>query len=340
MLKANNQTIFEYIWIGGKGELRSKTRVVNEFFFIDSCYDIRYIPEWNYDGSSTWQADSNKNTEVILKPCYVCVDPLRRIERTDCYLVLCETYDIDGKPLSTNSRYNATHIFKKKYELIPWFGLEQEYFIYSKNHEIINKEQGYHYCGTITNNIQRQIVNEHLSCCIKAKLKISGLNAEVTNSQWEFQIGPCLGLESGDQMYIARYLLERIAEKYDCVISYNPKPYENQNGSGCHTNFSTIETRNNGGFSKIKEYMIKLEKRHNEHIQVYGNDNHLRLTGLHETSSMDKFTWGVGTRNTSVRVPNQTAKDNCGYFEDRRPASNIDPYKVTSIIFETCCLLD
>lgn len=336
MLKANNRTILEYIWVGGKGELRSKTRVINNFFFVDSPYDTKYIPEWNYDGSSTWQADSNENTEVILKPCYICFDPLRRIDRTDCYLVLCETYDISGNPLSTNSRYNAKHIFDQKTDLNPWFGLEQEYFIINKN-ELSNKE-GYHYCGTMTNNIQRQIVNEHLSCCIKAGLRISGLNAEVTDNQWEFQIGPCVGLESGDQLYIARYLLERIAEKYDSIVSYHPKPYKNVNGSGCHTNFSTIETRNNGGFSKIKEYMTKLEKYHNKHIEVYGDDNYLRLNGKHETSSMEKFTWGIGTRNTSVRIPNQTAKDNCGYFEDRRPASNIDPYKVTSVIFETCCL--
>lgn len=337
MLKGNNRTIFEYIWIGGKGEIRSKTRVVNEFFFIDSPYNIKYIPEWNYDGSSTWQADSNKNTEVILKPCYICLDPLRRLDRSDCYLVLCESYDIDGKPIPSNSRYNAKEIFKKNYGLEPWYGLEQEYFIISKNN--CENKEGYHYCG-ITNSIQRQIVNEHLSCCIKSGLKISGLNAEVTNNQWEFQVGPCTGIESGDQMYIARYLLERIAEKYDCTICYHPKPYENVNGSGCHANFSTTETRNDGGFSKILEYMTKLEKRHNEHIQVYGEDNALRLTGIHETSSMEKFTWGIGTRNTSVRIPNQTNNDKCGYFEDRRPASNIDPYKVTSIIFETCCLLD
>jgi glutamine synthetase len=339
MLKANNRTIFEYIWIGGKGELHSKTRVVNQFFFVDSPQDTKYVPEWNYDGSSTWQADSNKNTEVILKPCYICVDPLRRIERTDCYLVLCETYDVDGNPLSTNSRYNTSKIFNRNPEMEPWFGLEQEYFIDS-NKNCANLENGYHYCGTMLNGVQRQIVNEHLAACIKTGLKMSGLNAEVTENQWEFQIGPCVGLETGDQMYIARYLLERIAEKYDCKINYDPKPYKNKNGSGCHTNFSTRDTRKPGGFTVIQNYMENLERRHDAHISVYGKDNHLRLTGLHETSSMEKFTWGVGTRNTSVRIPNQTAKDNCGYFEDRRPASNMDPYVVTSIIFETCCLLD
>ena len=96
--------------------------------------------------------------------------------------------------------------------------------------------------------------------------------------------------------------------------------------------------RNEGGLEEILYCMKKLEEKHEEHIAVYGKDNHLRLTGLHETSSMTEFTWGIGTRNTSVRIPNLTKKNGCGYFEDRRPAANIDPYLATSIITETCCL--
>ena len=85
--------------------------------------------------------------------------------------------------------------------------------------------------------------------------------------------------------------------------------------------------------------MDKLEKKHEEHIMAYGDEtNRARLTGLHETSSYEKFSYGVGTRNTSVRIPTQCEKDRRGYFEDRRPPANMDPYKVTSMIYKTCCL--
>jgi glutamine synthetase len=139
-------------------------------------------------------------------------------------------------------------------------------------------------------------------------------------------------------MIVARYLLERIAEKYNVSINYHPKPELNINGSGCHTNFSTVFTRAEHGINTIYDYIKKLENKHDEHINVYGESNNLRLTGIHETSSINKFSYGVGTRNTSIRIPNNVQSQGYGYFEDRRPASNMDPYLVTSIIFKTCCL--
>ena len=69
----------------------------------------------------------------------------------------------------------------------------------------------------------------------------------------------------------------------------------------------------------------------------YGKDNQKRMTGRHETASFDKFTWGVGSRYTSIRIGYDTFNNKKGYFEDRRPASNIDPYLVSSLIFQTCC---
>ena len=139
-------------------------------------------------------------------------------------------------------------------------------------------------------------------------------------------------------MVVARYLLQRVAEKYGATIDYSPKNSDSANGSGCHINFSTEKMRNEDGFQEILHCMKKLESKHAEHIAVYCANNHKRLTGLHETSSIDNFTWGIGTRNTSVRIPNATHKNGCGYFEDRRPAANIDPYLATSIIAKTCCL--
>jgi glutamine synthetase len=328
------ENVVEYIWIGGHGEIRSKTRVIHNC--IITYHDI---PEWNYDGSSTGQADSNKNTEVILKPCRLFKNPLLSIPKRNSYLVLCDTYDIDFNPLPTNHRYHAMKIFDSNIILEPWFGLEQEYFMIDDNekHKYIKND---HYCSTQTSNIERIIVEKHLVACLEIGIQIAGLNAEVSPKQWEFQIGPSVGIDAGDHMIIARYLLERIAEKCNVCISYHPKIVEDINGSGCHTNFSTSVTRSENGIEEIYKYIEKLNNKHLEHIKVYGDGNQHRLTGLHETSRMDTFTYGIGTRNTSVRIPNQAIKDGCGYFEDRRPAANIDPYQVTSIMFKTCCLDD
>jgi glutamine synthetase len=332
------KTILEYIWLGGNGEIRSKTRVINRLL----SYRIDLIPEWNYDGSSTWQADSNGDTEIILKPCNFYRDPLRTIDNCNCYIVLCDTYDYNGKPTSTNHRHLAIEIFNKGEEYKPWFGLEQEYFMetaYSKAFLKGGLLSGFHYCGNSNESLERKIAEEHIRACIDIGIQISGINSEVSDFQWEFQIGPCEGIEAGDNLIVARYLLEKIAEKYDVRINYHPKPDKNINGSGCHINFSTYKTRDlEDGIEEIHRCIKCLSENHEELIKVYGNNNDLRLTGFHETSSYDKFTWGIGTRNTSVRIPNQVLREKCGYFEDRRPAANIDPYLATSKLFKICYL--
>ena len=323
--------ICEYIWIGGKGELRSKTRVLKNI-------NIEHIPEWNYDASSTDQALSDGNTEGMLVPVVYYINPLRKTKGYTDLLVLCETYDVNGIPFATNHRCNAKQIFDSKLDESPWYGLEQEYFIYINRKSEYNLDTSRHYCGLSGNVIERQIVEKHLSACLESGLTISGINSEVTKSQWEFQVGPCEGIKAGDELIVARYLLEKIAEEFDATICFDPKPSANENGSGCHTNFSTKTMRGENGIEEIYSAIDKLNKTHNEHIKVYGKDNELRLTGHHETSSYTIFSWGKGTRNTSIRIPNQVVKDGCGYFEDRRPASNIDPYLVTSAIFNTCCI--
>jgi glutamine synthetase len=338
MISPVSNTILEYIWLGGKSEIRSKTKVI-PYFLPGNLSDI---PEWNYDGSSTWQADSNGDTEIILKPCAIFKDPFRVIEDADCYLVLCETFKPTGEQTETNHRHYAARFFENTEEE-PWFGLEQEFFFRyykneptNENNEIIPR--GYHYCGLTQKHDERIIMEQLLQMCIEIGIKISGINAEVEKNQWEFQIGPSEGIDAGDHMIVARYILERLAERIEATIDYQPKPVSNRNGSGCHINFSTYNTRSEDGIEFIYQYIEKLEKKHKQHIEVYGENNHLRLTGYHETSSIDKFGWGIGTRNTSIRIPNQVFQDKCGYFEDRRPAANIDPYQATFKLFQTCCL--
>lgn len=327
------KTVLEYVWIGGKNEIRSKTRVIPHFLYDN----IQCIPDWNYDGSSTWQANSDGDTEIVLKPCAIFKDPFRIITDCTCYIVLCDTYKSTGEPTETNHRQSANQLFQNGIEEHPWFGLEQEYF-FTNCGLYINSNKGHHYCGHTDDPTHRKIAEQHLQMCIESGINISGMNAEVSPGQWEFQIGPCEGIEAGDHLIVARYILERLSERYQLRINYNPKPMPMINGSGCHINFSTVGTRNENGIQVIHTYIEKLEHTHQEHIRVYGEDNHLRLTGLHETSRMDTFSWGIGTRNTSIRIPNQMLKEKCGYFEDRRPAANIDPYLATSMLFKSCCL--
>lgn len=336
--------VAEYIWLGGNNELRSKTRVLDEntIVYLQQGEGCRLsLPDWDYDGSSTNQADGN-NSEVILKPAAICKDPFRG--ENDIF-VLCSTYRPDGTPLSNNHRDWAKQIFDAKKDEEPWYGLEQEYFMYNIETNLPlffdeNGEQGQYYCSVGSQNAYgRNIAEEHMQACLKAGVNISGINAEVAPGQWEYQVGPCTGIDAADQLWMARYILERISEKYGIYISLEPKPLSgNWNGSGCHTNYSTKAMREPGGLIKIYEAIDKLRENHDEHMKVYGKDNEMRLTGKHETSSFYKFTSGVANRNASVRIGNKTVNEGCGYFEDRRPSSNMDPYLVTAKIFETTVL--
>mgnify|MGYP006074804689 FL=1 len=330
---------YEYVWIGGENELRSKTRVMKK---KETLTDI---PSWNYDGSSTKQTKGN-DSEVIIKPVKMIKDPFR--EDGDM-LVLCETYKPDGIPLSNNHRVSAKQVFDKYPEEKPWFGLEQEYFLVNPvsgfplgfDNEGRAAEQGRYYCSIGTGNaFGRIVVEEHLRVCIKAGLTISGINAEVAPGQWEFQIGPVEGIDASDQLLLARYMLERIAEKYTLNISYSPKLLKgNWNGSGCHTNFSTKHMREGidgkTGLEYIEDAIVKLSLKHKEHMAIYGKNNDKRMTGEHETASYDKFNKGVGNRGASIRIGNETNDNKKGYFEDRRPGANINPYQVTSMLLQT-----
>jgi len=231
----------------------------------------------------------------------------------------------------------------------PWYGIEQEYTMFDMNGTPLGwpsngypAPQGPYYCSVGSQNAYgRHVAEAHYRACLYAGLDISGINAEVMPGQWEYQCGPCVGIDSGDQMWLSRYILNRVAEDFGVVVSYEPKPIKGDwNGAGCHTNYSTKPMREKGGYKAIIDAVEKLGKAHEVHMEVYGKGNTDRLTGLHETASYKTFKYGVADRGASIRIPRQTEIDQCGYLEDRRPAANMDPYSVTSIIAKTTILND
>lgn len=323
--------LIEYIWIDGTRptpQIRSKTKV------SDSTPTL-----WGFDGSSTNQAEGH-NSDCVLRPVRVIPDPIRG---DGAKLALCEVLNTDFTPHETNTRHRCLEISKQYKEHNSWFGLEQEYTLLKDGRPLGFPKNGYpspqgqYYCSIgAANAFGRDIVEEHLELCLNARLKISGINAEVMPGQWEFQVGPCAPVEASDHLWLARYLLERVAERYGVSVSWDPKPVRGDwNGAGCHTNFSTIEMRTQPGV--CEKAAAALGEKADEHIAVYGDDIESRLTGLHETCSHKEFRWGVSDRGASVRIPWQVAKDGVGYIEDRRPNSNCDPYLVTAAITETVC---
>ena len=327
----------EYIWIDGTtptSQLRSKTKVVESDLFDGT---IMSCPSWNFDGSSTNQAEGS-NSDCILKPIRVYDNPL---EKNDSYLVLCEVWGVDGNPHPTNHRFGLEEIQTKHSDEDVWVGIEQEYTLFKDGRPLgwpmqgTPPPQGDYYCGR---NEGEWLARKHMDLCINAGIKISGINSEVMLGQWEYQVGADDPITISDDLWVARWLLEKVCAKYEVQVTLDPKPVEGDwNGAGAHTNFSTKAMREQDGDVEIHKAIQKLEQKHYDHIQVYGNGNERRLTGMHETCSMNQFRWGVSDRGASIRVPEQVAKDGKGYFEDRRPSANMDPYVVCHKLIETIC---
>lgn len=323
----------EYIWIDGQkptAKLRSKTKIVP---------DAEEPPIWGFDGSSTEQAPGN-DSDCVLRPVLVVPDPLRGGRDK---LVMCEVLTTDLEPHESNTRAAAVATYERFKDHEPWFGMEQEYTFFKDGRPHgwpvrgFPRPQGGYYCGIGADEIWgRDVVEEHTKACLEAGLAISGTNAEVMIGQWEFQIGPVDAVAIGDQVWLARWLLYRIAEDYDISAHLDPKPVEGDwNGAGMHTNFSTKEMREN--YDAIIAACEALGKRHDEHIQHYGAGIEKRLTGLHETAPWTEYNYGVSDRGASVRIPWQVAREKRGYIEDRRPNANADPYVVARLITETVC---
>jgi glutamine synthetase len=324
----------EYIWIDGTeptAKLRSKTKIVP---------DGAELPIWGFDGSSTNQAPGDQS-DCVLQPVFSCPDPIRG---DDNVLVLAEVLNTDMTPHASNTRSSCADVATKFKDQEPLFGIEQEYTFFKDGRPYgfpaptgFPAPQGGYYCGVGADEVfGRAIVEEHMDACLAAGLHLSGINAEVMPGQWEFQIGPVAPPQVADELWVARWLLYRIAEEYGVAATLDPKPVPGDwNGAGAHTNFSTNAMRES--YDAVITACDALGERAQEHVAGYGADIQHRLTGMHETAPWDKFHYGVSDRGASVRIPWQVEVDQKGYIEDRRPNANCDPYVVTRLIVDTCC---
>ncbi|MBX2814522.1 MAG: glutamine synthetase beta-grasp domain-containing protein [Saprospiraceae bacterium] len=324
----------EYIWLDGSEPtqgLRAKTKIIEDF-----SGNYEDAPMWSFDGSSTNQAEGG-SSDCLLKPVACIPDPARK----NGWIVMTEVLNADGTAHSTNGR--AT-IDDDDGDF--WFGFEQEYFLWDTETDLplgfpssgFPAPQGPYYCSVGAKNaFGRDIIEEHLDICLDAGLNVEGINAEVAAGQWEFQTFAKGARAAGDITWMARYLLERTAEQYGVGINWHPKPIKGDwNGSGMHANFSNSTLRTCGSEEVYKQICEGFEPFVKEHIDVYGAYNDERLTGAHETQSIDKFSYGISDRGASIRIPIATVENGWkGWLEDRRPASNGDPYKIAARIIKT-----
>ena len=330
------KVLLEYVWLDGyrTPNLRSKVKVLD--FDKKGAPEVADCPLWEFDGSSTQQAPGNES-ECILQPVRVYQ------WSENHYFVLSEVLSNDATPHPSNRRADLRKLQKTFEKSEYWWGFEQEYFI-TKDFVPLGfpaggypKPQGLYYCGVGSNQVRgRELTEEHLFKCLEMGIELTGTNAEVAVGQWEYQCFAPDTLKACDDLWMSRYILYRMAEEYGVDINIEPKPVNGDwNGSGCHTNFSNKKMRDEGGEAYFNKVLQNFSGRHALHIDAYGEKNDQRLTGLHETQHISKFSWGVGDRGASIRVPNAVAKgDWKGYLEDRRPASNCDPYRVATLIVE------
>ena len=330
------QVKLEYIWLDGytpEPNLRSKTKVWS--YDGEDTPAVEDLPMWSFDGSSTQQAEGS-SSDCHLKPVAIIPDP----GRLNAFLVLTEVLTADGSVHPSNTRGGWAD------DTDMWFGFEQEYFLmkdgqplgFPKGQNTFPAPQGPYYCAVGSANVNgREIVEEHLDICLEAGLAVTGINAEVALGQWEYQLFGKGAKLACDNVWFSRYLLIRTAEQYGVDVEFHPKPLSGDwNGSGMHCNFSNTFIREEGGEAGIKALLDKFAPVHEEHIAEYGSCNELRLTGSHETQSIDQFSYGVSDRGASIRIPlEMTRNDWKGYVEDRRPASNADPYRVAARILKT-----
>lgn len=382
IISNNNPIFMTYVWQCHDGVFRSKTRMS-----YDKPNDTQNdtdnsslhipIPSWSYDGSSTGDAyptlevdREHYMTECILKPAKCYKDnawPNRYIVWCINYRMRKMQYILNGEtsiyyrkePINVemNNIINDYAKYGDSYYYNPQFGFEQEFFIidpatnqppYSDNGSPNNQ---LYYCGSNSYTATlEQILKNTAQRLIELGITVHGYNMEVEPGQGEIQVFGN-GIDACHDLMMTRYILTCVCadEGYDISFANNVLG-EGFNGSGCHTNFSTSETRvsqptilcKTPGMYAITKYLTFMENYSKTHAmnetdfeKVFGKYVCKRLTGKNETSDWKQFTWSVGDRHTSVRVPFGVSNQGHGYIEDRRPGANVNPYAIVSHLLNT-----
>lgn len=305
-------TIVDYVWIGEDGDLKSKTKI-----FYKIIERVDELPVFSYDSILS---NSPESSEIFVYPKRLFRCPFRRPYGA---IVMCDTHN-SKNTLVDNHRHRAKKIFSTFADQKPYFGLTQMFSIATigidDNQENKN-ELSDKYCSVGAQNvIGRDISEDHLEACMYAGINVSGTNVGKHLGEWEFHLHPSEGLDAADQLWIARYILEKTAEKYHTQIIYDAHP-----DAKCYVSFSTQSMREEGGLNVIMSTIEKLKIKHREHLKYYGCD----------TSKFDEFNCAIGNRKASIRVPTNTYKNKRGCLEDRRPPANMNPYLVMTKLLES-----
>lgn len=358
-----NKQQVEYVWMTRDGSLRSKIRVLQD---IPSSPKPEDFPQWTYDGSSTGESTVGRSERALI-PSRVFHHPFEQGWVVWCDTAsLGDPSPVDpgcGEyPRGERGRIDfdtSQHQARVDHREGLWFGFEQEFY-FEKNdstnvtpsiyfdgktkksviQSLADLHSRMNYCG-VGQGVERKAVQEFARLAIYMGLSLYGINQEVAPSQWEFQIGTGDALNMADELCVARWLMGRVAEKYGWKVNYEPMPRlggisekYSFNGSGCHTNISTPDMRDRTAEpfeERIQPVLERMRENHLEYMLNYSGDNNdERMSGENETEKFDTFSWGVNSRNTSIRVPHQSVRENAGYIEDRRPAANVNPYKLVS----------
>jgi len=320
--------VIEYIWLDNDFDIRSKIRILSipsispDKNIIETFLtDVSTIPEWSFDGTATQQSYIN-TSDLILKPVKVCLNPFIK-----GLLVLCDVYMYYNNEIIPHSRNTRLRLVNYQTTDDILISVKQYYYILVSNDkkpEIYKKM----YCSS-KNNKTRSFAEEHLKLCLQAGLTITSLNAESGPNQWRFTIGPTTVINVCDELWLARFLLYKLAEKNNINISLEPKPLGvDYPGSACHLTISTEKTRNENGYNEIVNILEKLSIQHTKFVEVCGTNTEKRLIGQNDVSLFNRFSTGLSTRNTSIRIPSSTMLNKKGYYEERRPSANVEPYQL------------
>ncbi|CAL8465723.1 g5259 [Coccomyxa elongata] len=349
-LSTRGKVMAEYIWLGGSGsDLRSATKVLS--FKPSSPADV---PLWTSDGTATGQEDGPCSV-VYLKARSIHPDPLRG---GDHILVLCDTFQAPSveadvgspelHPHPTNNRAPCDRVMRTAAASQPVFSCNQQFTLLNPQtcwpigwpeRATGAASSSQSYCGTGTGvAVGREFAEAHMRSCLHAGLRISGSRPDSIPGQWSYTVGPCRGIELGDHLWLSRYLLLRLSEQFKVIASTDPKPVPGDwSGNGAAIKYSTRETREEGkGWFVIQEHLKRLQQTHMQHMVAYGVGNAKRWGGpgckAQPSSSVLDFTVGMENRSASVRIPHSVLLQKRGWYEDRRPASNMDPYLVTMLL--------